>query len=138
MSNLPDRRTVLKGAGAAAVAAGTAGLVGCGGSEKPSSATPKAAAPVSVPRAQVPEGSGVVLDKQPYVVTQPEAGTYKAFTKTCPHQGCAVAFITNKQIVCPCHSSQFSITDGSRTAGPAKTGLKEYPVKVDGDNLTIG
>lgn len=138
MPNLPDRRTVLKGAGAAAMAAGTGGLTACGGGEKPSSVAPKSSAPVTIPKSQVPEGNGVVLQQQPYVVTQPEPGSYKAFTKTCPHQGCAVSFVKNKQIVCACHSSEFSITDGARTAGPAKTGLKEFPVKVDGDNLTIG
>lgn len=140
MSDLPDRRSVLKGAGAAAVVAGTTAFTACGGGAEPAAkkTEKKPAAPVTIPRSQVPAGNGVVLQEAPYVVTQPEAGTYKAFTKACPHQGCSVSFVKNRQIVCACHSSEFDMITGERTSGPAKTGLTEFPVKVDGDNLTIG
>ncbi|GAB3697403.1 QcrA and Rieske domain-containing protein [Mariniluteicoccus flavus] len=137
---MTDRRTVIKGAGAAAVAVGTAACVGCGGQpsgQRASTAKRSTSGPITVPKANVAVGNGVVLEKA-YVVTQPEAGSYKAFTKACPHQGCSVSLIKNKQIVCACHGSEFSIADGARTAGPAKTGLTEVPVKVDGDNLVIG
>ena len=83
--------------------------------------------------ADVKVGSGVITAN--YVVTQPEAGTFKAFTKVCPHAGCDVNKVDAGVIKCPCHGSQFSIKDGSVTTGPATKGLTEQSVKVDGANI---
>lgn len=135
MSPNADRRTVL--AGAVAAAGATAGLTSCASADdKPAPKKTTSSAPISVPKANVPAGGGVVVEKA--VVTQPNPGEYKAFTNICPHQGCKVSFVKDKQIVCACHSSEFSISDGSRTSGPAKQGLTEKPVKVEGDQLVIG
>ena len=83
--------------------------------------------------ADVEVGSGVITAN--YVITQPEAGTFKAFTKVCPHAGCPVNKVDAGVIKCPCHGSQFSIKDGSVTTGPATKGLTETAVKVDGANI---
>jgi Rieske Fe-S protein len=78
-------------------------------------------------------GSGIITAD--YVITQPVAGTFKAFTKVCPHAGCDVNKVDGGVISCPCHGSQFSIKDGSVTTGPAKQGLTSKAVKVDGANI---
>jgi Rieske Fe-S protein len=78
-------------------------------------------------------GSGIITAD--YVVTQPAAGTFKAFSKICPHAGCPVNKVTGSTISCPCHGSQFSITDGSVKAGPAQTGLTPKEIKVQGTNI---
>ncbi len=76
----------------------------------------------------VPVGGGVVLADQKIVVTQPVAGTVKAFSAVCTHAGCAVADVTDGTINCPCHGSRFAIADGvgRRRAGspPATGGLR--------------
>jgi len=83
--------------------------------------------------ADVPEGGGVI--KGDYVITQPVAGTFKAFSKVCTHAGCDVNKIDGGVIICPCHNSRFSIETGEPSSGPAKKGLPETKVKVDGDNI---
>jgi Rieske Fe-S protein len=73
----------------------------------------------------VPVGGGVVLADRDVVITQPVSGTFKAFSATCTHQGCAVSEVANGTINCPCHGSRFAVADGSVTAGPATTPLPE-------------
>lgn len=130
MSQSFSRRGVLVGTGLAAAAIGTPVLSGC------SSAGATSAEGLAT--SDVPVGGGLILRDDKYVVTQPAAGTFKAFTKTCPHAGCAVSRVTAESIECTCHGSHFSLADGSPMAGPATTGLTEVPVAVSGDALRIG
>jgi Rieske Fe-S protein len=83
--------------------------------------------------ADVKVGGGII--KGDYVITQPTAGTFKAFSKVCTHQGCDVAKVDGGVINCPCHNSNFSIETGEPTSGPANKPLPETQVKVDGDNI---
>ena len=50
----------------------------------------------SSPPATVPVGGGVILTKDEVVVTQPEAGTFKAFSAVCTHQGCLVGLVDQR------------------------------------------
>ncbi|GAA4962481.1 Rieske (2Fe-2S) protein [Actinoplanes utahensis] len=88
---------------------------------------------VLVAAAKVAVGGGVILDD--LVVTQPTAGTYKAFSNICTHQQCKVSEVKNGSIVCRCHNSLFSINDGAPSSGPASTPLSETKVELDGDNV---
>ncbi|MFJ8059635.1 Rieske (2Fe-2S) protein [Streptomyces sp. NPDC096142] len=85
----------------------------------------------------IPEGGGKIFASQGVVVTQPTAGTYKAFSSKCTHQGCAVSSISGGAIVCPCHGSEFSVTDGSVKKGPATQGLPAEQISVSGDSITL-
>lgn len=126
------RRTAMS----VAAAGGTLALTACGGSEgSPPAGESSGAAGVRVPVADVPEGGGLVRDR--VVVTQPSAGTFKAFDATCPHQGCAVDKVTTEAIICPCHGSQFDPTDGSVTQGPATEGLKAMTATVEGADVAV-
>ena len=66
------------------------------------------------------------------VITQPKAGTFKAFSAICTHQGCTVSTVENGTINCPCHGSQFAIADGSVVNGPAPKPLPAKNIKVSG------
>ncbi|MEV4349752.1 Rieske (2Fe-2S) protein [Actinoplanes sp. NPDC049596] len=83
--------------------------------------------------ADIPEGGGII--KGDYVITQPVAGTFKAFSKVCTHAGCDVNKVDGGEIACPCHNSKFSIETGEPTSGPATKALPETKVKKDGDNI---
>ena len=44
--------------------------------------------------ADIPEGGGTVFGAEEVVVTQPEAGEFKAFSAICTHQSCTVVDVT--------------------------------------------
>lgn len=128
------RRTVL--GGTAALGVGAPLLAACGSDDSgDSDVQPPDAGTVLTTTAEVPVGSGIILADKGLVVTQPEEGTFKAFSSKCTHQGCEVTKVT-ETIDCPCHSSKFSLTDGSPQGGPATKPLPETTVTVDGDDIT--
>ena len=86
--------------------------------------------------ADVPVGGGVILADAQLVITQPKAGTFKAFSAICTHQGCTVSTVEDGTINCPCHGSQFAIADGSVVDGPARKPLPAEKIKVSGGNIT--
>jgi nitrite reductase/ring-hydroxylating ferredoxin subunit len=141
------RRAVLAGGcgAACAVALGACAGYGAGGpapapapAPAPGAGSLGGASPALVPVADVPVGGGVVLAAQGLVVTQPTAGTFKAFSATCTHQGCTVNEVADGTINCPCHGSRFAVADGRPTAGPAKRPLPETAVKVQGNAIVRG
>ena len=138
----PSRRRVLVTGGAivaaaaATVACGSSGPADTGAAPGPTDST-GARTGASIPTADIPVGGGQILTDQKVVVTQPTAGTFKAFTAVCTHQGCLVASVVDKMIVCPCHGSTFSIADGSVTGGPAPAPLAPAPITVSGDTITL-
>ncbi|MFE0803455.1 Rieske (2Fe-2S) protein [Streptomyces sp. NPDC058812] len=149
----PARRTVVAAAGAAGLAVA---LTACGDSDDDASSDTGAApsAPTSesagdggsggenagaalAATADIPEGGGKVFADQKVVVTQPAAGEFKAFSATCTHQGCAVKSVSDGVINCPCHNSNFSITDGSVQSGPAPKPLPAVQITVSGDSIQL-
>ena len=93
------------------------------------------AANVIAKTADVPVGSGVIVDK--VVVTQPTAGVFKGFSSTCTHKGCTVDKIADGTIDCPCHGSKFNL-DGSVAKGPAEKPLPTENITVQGDSIVLG
>ncbi|GAA1456105.1 Rieske (2Fe-2S) protein [Nocardiopsis exhalans] len=86
---------------------------------------------------EVPVGEGAVFSEHEVVVTQPEEGTFRAFSTRCTHEGCPVDQVSDGQIQCPCHGSRFSIEDGSPVEGPAESPLEEIRIRVDGDSIVL-
>ncbi|MGW1750498.1 Rieske (2Fe-2S) protein [Streptomyces sp. NPDC002092] len=148
----PGRRTVVAAVGVTGLAVA---LTACGsdnGSSDTSSSGTQAGADASggssassgtrggtalAKTADIPAGGGKIFKDQGVVVTQPTAGTYKAFSSKCTHQGCAVSEISNGVIICPCHKSEFSVTDGSVKKGPATQPLPAEKITVSGDSITL-
>ena len=143
-----SRQKVLLGAGLGLVTAAVAACSTYGkkpeaaGESTTSTAAPPAsggasaapAANVIAKTADVPVGSGVIVDK--VVVTQPTAGVFKGFSSTCTHKGCTVDKIADGTIDCPCHGSKFNL-DGSVAHGPAQKPLEVKAIAVDGDSIVL-
>lgn len=90
------------------------------------------------PASAVAVGSGKIFAEQSVVVTQPTKGKFRAFTSTCTHMGCPVNKVEGDEIVCPCHGSRYSVTDGSVVAGPAPAALAKRPVEVQDGRIILG
>jgi ubiquinol-cytochrome c reductase iron-sulfur subunit len=61
-------------------------------------------------------------------------GDYVAYSKICTHAGCPVSLYEQEtgRILCPCHQSQFDVTDGAKPVfGPATRSLPQLPITVD-------
>lgn len=149
---LTSRRNVLYGAAAAGVAApvlaacgsdGASEVVGTAPQSSGNGSTGTEGVPAkrppagSIATAEIPVGGGTIFPDDKLVVTQPEAGDFKAFSAVCTHSGCLVSEIADGNISCPCHFSKFSISDGSVQGGPAPSPLPEKNVTVSGDSLTV-
>jgi len=151
MTRSSSRRTVLAGA-CAACAATLAGCARYGTSQglagapagapaygPPTSAgtgsAGGSAANVLASTAEIPVGGGKILTAQKIVITQPQAGTYHAFTAICTHLGCIVNSVSGGTINCPCHGSKYSIVNGSVVNGPAPLPLAAVSIKVEGTSI---
>jgi Rieske Fe-S protein len=146
-----SRRTVLACAGAAcaAVLAGCAKYNSNSGIDT-SQGTPSTSAPaatgsgaaaggggaaVLAKTADVPVGGGTILTDKKIVITQPQSGTFHAFTAVCTHAGCTVSSVSSGTINCPCHGSRFNINNGSVVNGPAASPLAAVNIKVQGTSI---
>ena len=79
---------------------------------------------------QLPAGGGLVLTDRRVVLTRDAAGTVRAFSATCTHQGCTVSDVRDGRIDCPCHGSRFDAATGAVVQGPATRALRPVPVVV--------
>ncbi len=136
----PDRRAVLAGLGAvvAGVSVASCGTgTGTGGSTTPTTGN-GSSGPVDLgTTAAIPIGGGKIFDQELVVVTQPSRNDFKCFSAVCTHQGCTVSEVRDKTINCPCHGSQYSITDGSVVRGPAPRSLPAKQITVAGGTITL-
>ncbi|MFJ3703513.1 MULTISPECIES: Rieske (2Fe-2S) protein [Streptomyces] len=130
------RRTVL--------AAGTAALVtGCGSSGDGGGGGDESSAPPAgdgelARTSDIPVGGGAIFKDRKIVVTQPEAGEFKAFSAVCTHAGCIVSTVADGTIDCACHGSRFAVEDGAVERGPATKPLPAERITVAGGGIRLG
>jgi ubiquinol-cytochrome c reductase iron-sulfur subunit len=67
-------------------------------------------------------------------------GEYVAYSKICTHAGCPVSLYEQEtsRILCPCHQSQFDVTQGAKPVfGPATRPLPQLPLEVDDEGYFV-
>ena len=96
---------------------------------------------VSVSRAEgIEEGEMRAFDvRGTQVAVANVAGTFYAFGDTCTHMACSLAEgdLEETTVICPCHSSEFDVTNGAVLQGPAREPVEIYETQVEGGNLEI-
>ena len=134
------RRGALAGIGvvgmAAAVAAcgGSGGTSGSGSSDSGGSSGDSSALGTT---SEIPVGGGKIFTAEKVVVTQPTKGVFKGFSAICTHMGCTVDKIADGTIDCPCHGSEYSVTDAHVVRGPAPKPLPAKNIKVANGKITL-
>jgi ubiquinol-cytochrome c reductase iron-sulfur subunit len=67
-------------------------------------------------------------------------GDYVAYSKICTHAGCPVSLYEQEtsRILCPCHQSQFDVTQGAKPIfGPATRSLPQLPIELDDEGFFV-
>ena len=67
-------------------------------------------------------------------------GNYVAYSKICTHAGCPASLYEQQtnRLLCPCHQSQFLITDNAKPIfGPATRRLPMLPLEVDEEGYFV-
>ena len=124
--------------GSGAMSSSPAPRGGAGQSAQPARKKAKPKGTVLGQASDIPVGGGAIYTAAKVVVTQPASGQYKAFSAVCTHVGCIVNKVTNGTIDCPCHGSEFKITNGAVVTGPAPSPLPAKQIKiVDGQVILL-
>lgn len=87
---------------------------------------------------QVPKNEAALFtipsSGDPGIVIHTAADEFVGYDAVCPHTGCTVGYSTvAKVIVCPCHGSEFEVSNGDVIVGPAPHGLAKLKI-VEGAN----
>jgi thiosulfate dehydrogenase [quinone] large subunit len=82
---------------------------------------------------EVPDNSSAIFtipsNNDPGIVIHTAAGSFVAYNAVCPHMGCTVGYSAATQIiVCPCHGSEFLVSNGDVVQGPATRGLTKLEI----------
>jgi cytochrome b6-f complex iron-sulfur subunit len=99
----------------------------------PSTITLDLAVP-SLERLRASGGFLFIADASVIVINS--AGTFRAFTSVCTHQGFSVDSFSAGRMVCSGHGAQFN-PDGTVASGLAPRALREFGLTRSGDTVTI-
>lgn len=66
-------------------------------------------------------------------------GSYYAIDNTCTHVGGPLCegSVAGEEVVCPWHGARFNVKTGQVLAGPARSDVASYSVRVEGDDIEV-
>jgi thiosulfate dehydrogenase (quinone) large subunit len=79
---------------------------------------------------EVPVGKAASISLpsgDPGIVVHVSASEWRCYDAVCPHAGCTVGY-SGSMLVCPCHGSEFQVSNGDVISGPAPHGLEEFKI----------
>ncbi len=118
-----------------AIAAGTAAIGLTGLSEVAANAA-KTFTVCKTSAVPVKGGKTFSVGGKKILITQPKAGTFKAFVAVCTHQGGALSGASNNVITCPLHGARFDASTGAGSP-PAQMPLSKVSVSVAGGSVKV-
>src|SRR5262249_11314642 len=85
----------------------------------------------------IPVGGRRGFMAQKGIVTPAASGGRRAGSPVCTHVGCICNKVANGTISCPCHGSEFKITDGAVVTGPAPAPLAARTIAVSDGKILL-
>ncbi|PFG27672.1 putative rieske iron-sulfur protein [Corynebacterium renale] len=83
----------------------------------------------------VPVGSAIIVGD--FIIAQPTAGEYRAYSVICPHQNSRITEVEGSTVRCTNHNSIFDIATGKVLEGPARDGLTPAQTDASGGTVTV-
>jgi nitrite reductase/ring-hydroxylating ferredoxin subunit len=67
------------------------------------------------------------------------AGTFHAIDNTCPHAEGPLGegALAGEVVTCPWHEAKFNVKTGDVLGPPASTGVRSFPVQVQGSDVLV-
>lgn len=84
---------------------------------------------------EVPVGSAVIVDS--FIIAQPTADNFVAYSATCPHQNNPITEVEGENVRCTAHNSVFSTVDGAVLEGPSRAPLTSAQVQDEAGTLSL-
>lgn len=93
---------------------------------------------LTVSKAEIGDAKEVVYGETPTIIINRPGKGYIALSRVCTHLGCLLEYDrTKKSLICPCHAGVFNL-EGRVVSGPPPKPLVTFPLKVEGEDITIG
>jgi cytochrome b6-f complex iron-sulfur subunit len=82
-------------------------------------------------------GKIVKFGTEPVLLIRVAESEFRAFSAVCTHLSCIVQYDGTRRLIwCACHNGQYDL-NGKVVAGPPPAPLREYTVRLRGEDLVI-
>ena len=93
---------------------------------------------LSFKKADIGDAKEIVYQQTPTIIINRPGKGYIAISRVCTHLGCLLEYDREKKsLICPCHAGVFDL-EGRVVSGPPPEPLLTFPLKVEGEEITIG
>jgi cytochrome b6-f complex iron-sulfur subunit len=92
----------------------------------------------SFKKADIGDAKEIVFQQTPSIIINRPGKGYIAISRVCTHLGCLLEYDKEKKsLICPCHAGVFDL-EGRVVSGPPPEPLLTFPLRVEGEEITIG
>jgi cytochrome b6-f complex iron-sulfur subunit len=93
---------------------------------------------LSFNKADIGDAKEIVYQQTPTIIINRPGKGYIAISRVCTHLGCLLEYDREKKsLICPCHAGVFDL-EGRVVSGPPPEPLLTFPLRVEGEEITIG
>jgi cytochrome b6-f complex iron-sulfur subunit len=89
-------------------------------------------------KSDISDAKEILFQETPTIIINRPGKGYIALSRVCTHLGCLLEYDkSQRKLVCPCHAGIFDL-EGRVVSGPPPKPLLTFPLRVEGEDITIG